>query len=126
MKNLVYFVPAALYYTLIFIFSSRPHPIEIGVPLFDKWIHLVEFGLLGLLISFGYFKSLKSSLRIKGTLTFSSGALLGILDEVHQYFVPGRRSDILDATVDTLGIALGIFLYWYLSQKMKLKTLEKL
>ncbi len=125
MKKFLYFAPACLYYALIFAFSSRSYPIEIEVPFFDKWIHFVEFGVLGFLVAFGYFKSLKSSLRMKGTFTFASGVLLGILDEIHQYFVPGRNSDVLDALADALGIALGLFLYWYLSQKMRLRILDK-
>lgn len=125
MKKFSYFIPAACYYALIFVLSSKPHPIEVEVPLFDKWIHLVEFGALGFFISFGFFKSLKTSLRIKMNSTLLSGILLGIADEIHQYFVPGRDSDILDAIADALGIFLGLLAYWYLSEKKKLWILDK-
>lgn len=126
MKKIFYFVPAACYYALIFVLSSKPYQIEVEVPFFDKWVHLVEFGVLGFFVSFGFFKSLRSSLKIKINATFLSGISLGILDEIHQYFVPGRNSDIFDAAVDAIGIFLGLLVYWYLSQKMKLKILDKL
>ena len=38
------------------------------------------------------------------------GVLYGAFDEVHQYFVPGRNSDVRDWVADTLGVLAGVFL----------------
>jgi len=127
MKKILFFTPAAFYYVFIFYLSSRSYKIKIDILFFDKGIHLVEFAFLGFLLSFGYFMSLKSSLRIKAVFTFSSGILLGSLDEIHQYFVPRRTSEILDVIADAIGILIGLFVYFYFSRTVKAKILaEKL
>jgi len=38
-------------------------------------------------------------------------ACYGCLDEVHQYFVPERNADWLDAAADTVGGIAGVLLY---------------
>ena len=127
MKKILFFTPAALYYALIFYLSSTSYDIEIDIFFFDKVIHLVEFALLGLLLSFGYFMSLKSSLKVKAVLTFCSGILLGSLDEFHQYFVPRRSVELFDVFADAIGIFVGLLLYYYLSRTEKGKIFaEKL
>ena len=47
-------------------------------------------------------------------------SLYGITDEWHQYYVPGRFSDVMDWIADTLGAALATFLYakWDLYRKI--------
>jgi VanZ family protein len=124
MKKYLAFFPAALYYALVFYLSSKPLKAGLPIPSFDKWAHVFEFTLLGLLLSFGFFKTFKMSLRIKVLLTLAIGILLGILDEIHQYFVPGRHSDILDALADVVGIGLGILVYCYFDQKKKKASQE--
>jgi len=89
----------------------------------DKGIHFLEFAVLAVLLFFGYSKSLAAKIKVKAFLTFMSAALLAIADEIHQYFVPGRESDVLDVAADSAGIIFGIFLFWYFTQKGKLKTL---
>jgi VanZ family protein len=50
------------------------------------------------------------------------GALYGISDEIHQYFVPGRVMDWTDAVADTCGIALGS---WFFHHRRKTALGEK-
>jgi len=40
--------------------------------------------------------------------------LYGILDEIHQYFVPGRSADVYDALADASGALLGAWTMYYL------------
>lgn len=124
MKRAIFFIPAALYYALIFYLSSKSYEVEIDILLFDKGIHIAEFALLGFLLSFGYFKSLESSFKTKAVLIISTGIILGSLDELHQYFVPLRYSEILDVVADAVGIAIGLFIYVYLSRKVKGRIFE--
>jgi VanZ family protein len=127
MKKILFFIPAALYYAFLFYLSSRSYDIKIDVLFLDKAIHLVEFALLGILLSFGYFMSLKSSLMTKAVLTVCSGILLGGLDEFHQYFIPRRSVEFLDVVADAFGILIGLFLYFYFSRTIKGKIFaEKL
>ena len=122
MKRLLFFTPAALYYAFIFYLSSRSYDIKIDILFFDKVIHLIEFTLLGLLLSFGYFMSLKSPLGVKAVLTICSGILLGGLDEFHQYFVPRRSIEFFDLIADAIGILIGLSLYHYFSRTGKGKV----
>ena len=127
MKKILFFAPAALYYAFIFYLSSRSHDIKIDILFFDKVIHIVEFALLGLLLSFGYFMSLKSPLMVKAVLTICSGILLGGLDEFHQYFIPRRSVEFFDVIADAIGILIGLMLYYYFSRTVKGKIFaEKL
>ncbi len=125
MKKILFFAPAALYYAFIFYLSSRSHDIKIDILFFDKVIHIVEFALLGLLLSFGYFMSLKSPLMVKGVLTICSGILLGGLDEFHQYFIPRRSVEFFDVIANAIGILIGLLLYYYFSRSVKGKTFAK-
>jgi VanZ family protein len=101
-----------IYAAAIFIESSLPgdnFP-EIDITLIDKYVHfIIYFGLCLL-----FFYSLKN--QTKFTKLHSSPlffawlftSLYGITDELHQYFVPGRSSDILDWVADTTGALLCI------------------
>jgi VanZ family protein len=127
MKKILFFAPASLYYAFIFYLSSRSHDIKIDILFFDKVIHIVEFAFLGLLLSFGYFMSLKSPLMVKAVLTICSGILLGGLDEFHQYFIPRRSVEFFDVIADATGILIGLLLYHYFSRTAKGKIFaEKL
>ncbi len=44
--------------------------------------------------------------------------IYSILDEVHQYFVPGRSSGLFDIMINTTGIIFGFILY-YIFIKLK-------
>jgi VanZ family protein len=119
MKKALFFLPAFLYYSLIFIVSSRSVNLKEYIPFMDKVIHLMEFAILGFLLSFGCFLSLKYRLKAKAYLTLLSGALLGALDEFHQYFVPARSAEILDWVADVLGILLGLLIFISLFRRAK-------
>lgn len=66
-----------------------------------KAAHLVEYAVLGFLL-------------LWATRREGAALLLGIAyaasDEVHQHFVPGRHGSALDVVIDTVGLALGIYL----------------
>jgi VanZ family protein len=126
MKKILVFLPAFLYYSLIFYFSSRSISLKAYIPFMDKAIHLIEFSVLGFLLSFGCFLSSRFRLKLKIYLTLLSGTLLGALDELHQYFVPGRSTEILDWIADVLGILVGLFIFISLFRRAKGKILRSL
>jgi len=119
MKRFIYFLPAVLLYGGIFFMSSRSFDVKVEFRLFDKVAHILVFAVFGLLLSLGFFKALKSSFLIKGFLVLLSGFLLGILDEVHQSFVPERELEILDMIADGVGIMIGLCVYLIFIRKFR-------
>jgi VanZ family protein len=120
MKKASYFVPAFLYYVLIFILSSQAFG-DIHFPGhgLDKVAHFIEFSLLGFFLSIGYFNAFSLTCAVKSVLVFLTGLPLGILDEVHQRFVPGRTSALTDVMADGAGIIAGILVYLCLAKRKK-------
>ena len=70
-----------------------------------RFAHLVAFGLLALLARWA-FESVPRGVILAIVLT----SIFGAVDELHQAFVPGRRSAIDDWAFDTLsgGLAIGM------------------
>lgn len=98
-----HFLPSLLWMSLIFYLSSRS---TTGIGhgetqrfLILKSFHLIEYGILLILLFFG-FKRFKYSII--------TAYLYAISDELHQLFVPGREGRIRDTFIDLLGIMIGI------------------
>ncbi len=99
------------------------HQSTLDVPMLfsgqDKLFHAIVYGILGFLL-------LGSQLppavgfnipQIRGSILIAS--LYGISDEFHQYFIPGRNSDVWDWVADTLGALIAVSLLAWLSRKWK-------
>jgi len=111
-KNFFYYwFPVIVYCALIFIQSSRPVPESIPeIPYLDKLLHAGAYALLGALFFRAYrTTALADKLYFIIILSILSAGLYGISDELHQYFVPFRSADILDALADFVGSAMGAF-----------------
>jgi VanZ family protein len=103
-------LPVVIYCVAIFALSSFEQPPK---PQFlpDKWGHLILFAGLGFL--FARFVAGIRNVAFLQLLTVTALFCLiyAITDEGHQYFVPGRTSEIGDLTADTIGGFLGAPLY---------------
>jgi VanZ family protein len=102
-------LPALLIAGLIWFLSSQsilPQPK--GIFGWDKLQHLAAFGALtvavGLWASPAFWKR-RPVLAL--LLIMFTGSAYGAIDEVHQYFVPGRDCNFWDWLADTLGAFLG-------------------
>ena len=124
-RKILFFVPAILYYGLIFFLSSRSLRSQVDILFLDKAVHLLEFALLGFFLAFGFFLSLRSSVALKSLVILISGMLLGGLDELHQYFVPDRSSEVLDLVADSIGVLVGLLIFYSLSRTGKGKLLTE-
>lgn len=103
---LLAWAPAALYMAAIWALSSfrlAGLPID-RFPLGDKGVHFIEYGLLGLLLAHAMFRTWPRHHPARtATLAVLVTVLWGFVDEIHQAFVPGRSSDVLDLVADTAG-----------------------
>ena len=127
MKKWISFLPAVLFYFIMFLLSSFDIQPDFDIDHFDKVGHIIEFGLLGFLLAIGFFKTFSLPSSVKSSLTFGSGLILAVLDELHQRFIPPRKSDLLDVLADAAGLALGIVLFRFLAawKKRKAQTPDK-
>ena len=75
----------------------------------DKVVHIIVFAVLGLTARWAIPSSLWQG--------WAMGVAFALVDEIHQYFVPGRHFEWLDLCADTLGISLGtVVLYLFLAR----------
>jgi VanZ family protein len=110
--DLLRFLPALIWMSVIFYFSSRQ---TTGIGGDSYWVrfailktfHLIEYAALAIFIFFAI-KKYKWSILI--------AYLYGLSDEFHQYFVPGRTSRFRDTLFDLAGILIGLFIFKKISQ----------
>jgi len=111
MKRKYYIILSLSYATIIFILSSIPQPPsyveETG---FDKIQHVIEYSILGFFVlgSFANRNNVKIIL-----LVIIICSIYGIVDEIHQFFVPGRYFSVLDMVANSVGVVIGILILRY-------------
>ena len=71
-----------------------------------KIAHVLEFAMLGILVM-----NLISCYNKKMYLALIICVLYAVSDEIHQIFVPGRNSSIIDVLIDSVGSFIGIYIY---------------
>jgi len=80
----------------------------------DKLFHLLVFGVLAF-FGMGAMKPTTSGYRSSQVwFTVVLVALYGLLDEFHQYYVPGRTVELYDFLADAAGGLLGAWGMYYL------------
>ena len=111
-----------LYCLMIFVLSSQSTPDE-HLPGFlfgmgDKLLHAIEYGILGILLYRAFIQTTRP-LKSMG-LAILCSFIYGITDEIHQWFVPNRQTDVWDLFADTLGAALFILLWIFFKKTRQL------
>ena len=134
-----YWLPALLWMTLIFSFSSdresSQHSSRFFEPImrwlfphmpptqleaihygFRKCCHLTEYAILALLLWRAIRQPREGPPRpwvwAEAGLALAFVFLYAASDELHQVFVPSRTGQVSDVLVDTAGGAAGLFLLW--------------
>lgn len=109
-RVLIAWLPALLYMGAIWAASSVSVELPLErFPLRDKGVHFLEYGVLGFLLAHAAFRTWPRHHHARtGALAILIAVLWGLLDEIHQAFVPGRSSDVLDLAADTLGAVAGV------------------
>ena len=120
-KNKVYlvYIPLVIYWVLLLLATSLPSADLPKVALSDKIKHFSAFFGLSVLLSLTLLYQQKYYLLKKHFLTFTllivSG--YGLIDEIHQIFIPGRYAEFLDWVADSTGAIVAILLIWYLIKR---------
>ena len=100
----------------------RPASIDEAHLIVRKTAHFTEYALLALLAARAFRTSLRVSLSRRWLLvSFALVAVVALLDEYHQSFVPSRTASIYDSLLDMAGgaTALVCFALW-LARRRKL------
>lgn len=94
--------------TAIFFASALPAS-EVSIRIWDKAMHFVVYGALGVLFLLPMTAGRWSALTMRSAGPAVLLAMLyGITDEIHQMFTPGRHPDVRDVVADTLGAAAAV------------------
>lgn len=106
-RRLAIWGPAAGQMAVIFFLSSIPDLGGLPGGLSDKTGHFLGYGLLAALVlralSGGRLRAITWKRAVAAVALCS---LYGASDELHQWFVPGRLSDVFDWVADSLGAAV--------------------
>ncbi len=81
-----------------------------GIFLLRKGAHFFVFTVLGTLLTVTVCQYPAATTLQKISIPMSLGILYACIDELHQYFVPGRACQIRDVCIDTCGVLCGILL----------------
>jgi VanZ family protein len=103
-------LPALVLAAVIWYLSSQPVlPRPKGLLGFDKFQHLVAYFALAAATALWFSRE---KWRRPGfglpAFTAALGSVYGVIDEIHQYFVPGRDGSVGDWLADTLGACLAV------------------
>lgn len=119
----IFFIITCIYAGFIYFLSSRSHLLNgnlfhsdlthFVLDLLHNIGHIDKFGHIGLYFVFGFllfftFHYSKKKILQKNAVLFAilTGLTYGLLDEIHQYFVPGRTASIMDLLADLIGLTL--------------------
>ncbi|MGB5726017.1 MAG: VanZ family protein, partial [Thiogranum sp.] len=84
----------------------------------DKVFHAAVYALLGLLLLAAQPRKAQGYSWRQVGISVLIASLYGLSDEIHQYFIPGRSSEVLDWVADSLGALIGALLLAWLSRKI--------
>lgn len=91
-----------------------------------KIAHVTEFAIFTLLI----WRASRAAIWGEGSgwnrkaalFAFLCAVLFAVSDEIHQMFVPGRQSAVVDVLIDSAGAAGGLFCVWGIMQTKKYRS----
>jgi len=82
-----------------------------------KGTHFVVFFVLGFCVAYSLKFHVQKHLKLL-LLAWGIAAVYGVLDEIHQYFVPGREMALLDMVINAVGAFLGAgVVVWVLKKR---------
>ncbi len=128
-KNKKYLIhlPLIIYWLILFTLTSLPASMAIVTEIGDKISHFGAYGLLSVFLYLTMYFQDKFPLLKKypGTFTIFIASIYGLLDEIHQIYVPGRFAEVLDWLADFSGSVAGVLITRYLLEYFKRTEFEK-
>ena len=114
-------IPLIIYWLILFILTSLPGKEAITIGVNDKIEHFGAYGLLSaiLYLNLLFQEKFKLFSKYPATFTLIVASLYGMVDELHQLFVPGRSADVRDWLADFIGAVLGVIIIRIILQKIK-------
>jgi VanZ family protein len=91
-----------LYMGVIFYLSAQ-QSLSLPIRVWDKSLHAVEYFALSFLLFGSFFYGLEQSARRSAYFAIAVCLLYGLIDELHQAFVPRRDCSALDFLADAVG-----------------------
>ena len=80
-----------------------------------KTAHATEYAILGMLLVGAYTDKEKGHF-VRLLIPWFIGTIYAATDEIHQLFVPGRSGQISDVCLDSIGVLIGVFLLWVITE----------
>ncbi len=113
-RRRIYFTALILWVVVTFLLTSIPNP-QFNVPILysDKIAHSVFYGVMGFLCALWRRECGRPANRAS-LAGFLFVALVGAVDEVHQYWIPGRSMEFFDWLADAAGGGIGSLFSAYL------------
>lgn len=122
-RNRVYIIyaPLFIYWLIIFILTSLPGNVALDIHVSDKIEHFGAYGLLSVFLytTLNFQRKFRVLKENPATFTLVFASLYGMIDELHQLFVPGRTADILDWTADFMGSLIAVLITKFIIEKLR-------
>ena len=114
-------LPLIIYWIILFVLTTLPGNEAINIGVNDKIEHFGAYGLLSAILYLNLLFQEKYPLfkKFPATFTLLVASLYGMIDELHQIFVPGRTADIRDWLADFLGSVLAVLIVKFILGKLK-------
>lgn len=121
------YTPLIIYWCILFILTSLPSGIAISTDVSDKINHFGAYGLLSVLLysCMHFQEKYKLFKNYPATFTLFFASIYGLLDEIHQMFVPGRSAEFLDWIANFLGSVTAVLITSYIIKILRQSELEK-
>ena len=124
-RTQILFIPLIFYWLFIFIGTSLPSDelstiVEIG----DKLKHFLAYFILAILLALNlHFQDKWKNVSINYLVyTFIICTFYGVIDELHQIFVPNRSAEFYDWVADLFGSTMGIILVYFFIKFLKTRS----
>lgn len=126
-KKYLIHLPLIIYWIILFILTSLPSSMAITTHVSDKVNHFGAYGLLSvfLYLNLNFQNRFELLNKFPATFTVLIASIYGMVDEIHQMFVPGRSAEFLDWLADFSGSLVAVLITRYLIRRIKEIEIEK-
>ena len=107
MTNFLFRLFSVAYIAGIFLFADSSVISDLSPFNPYSLLHIPLYGILTLLLFFSFVPSKSHSTRF--LIVGLVATVIGVADEIHQAYIPGRNASVVDVFLDIVGIGLCLF-----------------